>query len=67
MLCLLELNNIQGWKNGGIGPCFTTDVLIQWTDEEKRGETRVAMVTYEPLWKNIMIVAGVAISIALLL
>ena len=66
MTCILELNNIQRWKGGEIGPCFTSNVLIGWTDAEKRGETRAAMATYEPLFQNIMMVAGVAISIALL-
>jgi PKD repeat protein len=67
MACVLEFNNIQGWKTGNeIGPCFPSNVLIGWTDDEKRGETQSAMATYEPLFRNIMAVAGVAISIALL-
>lgn len=66
MTCILELNNIKRWKGGEIGPCFTSNVLIGWTDSEKIGETQVAMATYEPLFQNIMMVAGVAISIALL-
>ncbi|MCX6560238.1 MAG: PKD domain-containing protein [Candidatus Aminicenantes bacterium] len=66
MTCILELNNIQRWKGGEIGPCFPTNVLIGWTDAEKIGETKSAMTTYEPLFRNIMVVAGVAISIALL-
>ena len=66
MTCILELNNIQRWKGGEIGPCFPSDVLIGWTDAEKRGETQSAMGTYEPLFRDIMVVAGVAIAIALL-
>ena len=67
LACLLEYNNIQRWKTGNeIGPCFPSDALIGWTDAEKKAETQWAMGAYEPLFKNIMMVAGVAISIALL-
>ncbi len=67
MACLLEYNNIQRWKTGNeIGPCFPSDALIGWTDAEKKAETQSAMGTYEPLFKNIMMVAGMAISVALL-
>ncbi len=67
LACLLEYNNIQRWKTGNeIGPCFPSNALIGWTDAEKKAETQAAMTTYEPLFKNIMMVAGVAISIALL-
>ena len=66
MLCLLELNNIQSWKSGGTAPCFPSNPIYPISDGEKKRDSAAAMTSYEPLWKNIMAVAGVVVDIALL-
>ncbi|MCX6552098.1 MAG: PKD domain-containing protein [Acidobacteria bacterium] len=66
MLCLLELNNIQSWKSGGIAPCFPSNPIYPISTDVKRRDSAAAMVSYETLWKDIMAVAGVVVDIALL-
>lgn len=51
---------------GGIALCFPSNPIYPISDAEKRRDSAAAMTSYEPLWKNLMAAAGVAIDTALL-
>jgi PKD repeat protein len=67
MTCLLEYNNIQRWKTDDYVPCYPSDLLIPPSVADMKAESKEAMKTYEPLFKNLMMIAGAIIDFALLL
>jgi hypothetical protein len=67
MSCILEYNNIQRWKVDDYPGVYPSDTIYPISEADKKAESKEAMKTFEPLFKNLMMIAGVVIDIALLM